>query len=260
MEKKTKAEIRHDKIRSMLIAKNFLTLSEFCEILNSSEATIRNDLRHLEEKGLIQRTYGGAIATGNTAFNSNMSMRSAAFKAEKESIANYVVNNILYSGQTIVLDAGTTNVEIAKKIVESSLKLTVLTNSFAAASILSESENIKLYVAGGYYDNLNSSFCDEQAQKFFSTMYADIFFLSVNGISTDVGFTISGNQNVSIKHAMLKSSKKCIVVADHSKLDKIGLKVVCGFNDVDTLLTDNKADREYINQLTNEGLDIILAT
>lgn len=258
-DKKNKADIRQEKIRSMLIAKDFVTLSEFCEALNSSEATIRNDLRYLEGEGLIKRTHGGALATGNTAFNSNISMRSSAHKNEKEAIASFVTKNILTSGQTIVLDAGTTNIEIAQRILESSLELTVLTNSLAAASILSKSEKIKLYLAGGSYDSLTSSFTDESAQKFFETMRSDIFFLSVNGISAEVGFTISGDDNAAIKQSMMKSSKKCIVTADHSKLNKIGLKVVCGFEDIDTLITDNKANEDDISQLTNRGLNVILA-
>lgn len=258
-DKKNKAEIRQNKIRGMLIVKDFVTLSEFCEALNSSEATIRNDLRYLEGNGLIKRTYGGALATGNTAFNSNINMRSAAHKSEKEVIANYVTKNILSSGQTIVLDTGTTAIEIAQKIIESDLELTVLTNSFAAASILSKSERIKFYLAGGSYDPLTASFYDESAQKFFETMHADVFFLSVNGISKEIGLTVSGNYNTTMKKLMIKSSDKCIVTADHSKLNKAGLKVVCGFEDIDMIITDDNADKKTVNQLIELGINVILA-
>jgi len=252
-----KSEIRHEKIRSMLIANDLVTVNEFCKILNCSEATVRNDLRYLEEMRLIKRTHGGAVATGSTALNSNMSMRSAAFKHEKDIIANYVINHILFPGQTIILDSGTTNTEIAQKIVESSLELTVLTNSFTAASILSRTDRVKLYIAGGCCDHMTSSFYDETAKNLFNTMRADIFFLSVNGISHEVGFTISGHEEASVKQAMIKCSQKCIVTADHSKLGKIGLKVVCGFGDVDTLITDGNANMERVKKLKNTGLNVI---
>ena len=90
-------------------------------------------------------------------------------------------------------------------------------------------------------------------------MRADIFFLSVNGISNKAGFTLSGHEEVPIKQTMIQCSQKCIVTADYSKLGKIGLKVICGFNDVDTLITDSAANPEEVKNLKKHGLNVILA-
>ena len=256
---KSKGELRREKIRTMLIAKDFITLGEFCKTLNASEATIRNDLRYLENKGLIKRTYGGALATGNTAFNSNISMRLQAHLPEKESIATYIVNNILKSGQVIILDTGTTSAMIAKKIIASDLNLTVLTNSFEAATILSSSDKINLYLAGGHYDPLTAAFNDEIAQHFFENMYADIFFLSVNGISLNAGLSVSGSYNTIMKKLMLKAASKCIVTADSSKLDKTGLKIICDFDQVTSIITDNKASNTIIKKYQQQDIEIIVA-
>ena len=258
--KKSKADIRQEKIRSMLIAKDFVTLNEFCLILKSSEATIRNDLRYLEAKGLIKRTFGGALATGNTAFNSNLAMRSLAHKQEKDEIADYVVKHVLKSGMTIILDTGTTSSELAKKIIQSDLDLTVLTNSFGVAEIMTKSNKIKLYLAGGLYNPLIDAFNDESAQIFFGSVRADIFFLSVNGISEEFGFTVSGNYNTTMKKLMIKAANLICVTADNSKFNKVSLKVVCGYDDVDIVITDSGIDKDLLNRLLQRGVNIVLAS
>ncbi len=256
---KSKTEIRHEKIRGMLIANDLVTVAEFCQALDCSEATIRNDLRYLEELGLLKRSFGGAVANGKTALYSNMNMRSVAYRKEKESIAAYIVKHILSSGQTIILDSGSTAVEIAKKILESSLELTVLTNSFAAASLLTNSDKIKLYMASGCYDERSASFHDELSQALFETMRADICFLGVNGVSHEAGFTISGHEEASIKQAMIRCSQKCIVPADTSKLGKIGLKIICSLTDVDTLICDTDNGDGELDLLKSAGLNVVFA-
>ncbi len=256
---KSKTEIRHEKIRGLLIANDLVTVSDFCRALNCSEATIRNDLRYLEGQGLIKRSFGGAVANGNTALYANMSMRAIAYKKEKETIARYIVDHVLSSGQTIILDSGTTHVEIAQKILESSLELTVLTCSFAAASILVKSSRIKLFIAGGRYDDRDASFHDEISQAIFHSMRADICFLSVNGVSETAGFTIPSPEEAAIKQAMLRCSQKRIVTADHSKLGRIGLKVVCGFDEVDTLITNAPGHYEAVGKFQELGLEVIIA-
>ena len=256
---KKKTEIRHEKIRSMLIANDLVTVAEFRQALNCSEATIRNDLRYLEERGLLKRSYGGAVATGSTARRTNMNMRSVAYKKEKEAIAEYIVNHVLLSGQTIILDSGSTSLEIAQRIAESELELTVLTNSFTIAATLIHSPRVKLFLAGGNYDPEPAAFHDEFSVALFNTMRADICFLSVNGVSSEAGFTISGFEEAPIKQAMIKASHECYVIADHSKLGKIGLKVICNFSDVTALVCDKHNNDEIAKELEASGLRIILA-
>ncbi len=256
---KSKTEIRHEKIRSMLIANDLVTVAEFCQTFNCSEATIRNDLRFLEERGLLKRSYGGAVATGHTAIHTNMNTRSVAYKKEKEAIANYIVNHLLTSGQTIILDSGSTCVEIAQSIVESELELTILTNSFAIATILTHSSRVKLFLTGGNYDPEPAAFHDEFSIALFNTMRADLCFLSVNGVSYEAGFTISGFEEAPIKQAMIRASRQNYVVADHSKLGKIGLKVICNLSDVTALVSDKFDSNEEIKALESAGLRIIFA-
>lgn len=254
-----KTQARHEKILSLVNANDLVSLGEFCEILKCSESTIRNDLKYLEENGMLRRTFGGAVATGDTPYNVNVSQRAKAYKQEKKDIAGYIVNTILSSGMTITLDSGTTNVEIAQRIIQSALELTVITNSLPAAAVLSKTSGVKLFLAGGEYNNQQGSFTDQTTNDFLMTMRSDMFFLAVNGVSEDAGFTIAGPQETQSKQTMIRCSKQVYAVSDHSKIGKTGLKIVCGFDLVNTLITDDRADIEEIKKLEEAGLKVMLA-
>lgn len=248
---------RHDKIRNLLITNKLLNVDEFCEILNCSEATIRNDLRYLEELGYIKRTYGGAVATENTTYNTDVNLRTSVLNEEKQAITDYVVKNILTPGQIITLDTGSTNAILAQKIVEAQLELTIITNSLVSASILAKSEKVNLYLVGGFYNNHTSSFQDEITPVILESIRSDIYFLAPNGISARVGITITDPKEVLIKQMMIKHANRSIALADHTKVGKSGFKVICGFDDLSMLITDNKSDNNEITQLKESGLAVV---
>ncbi len=130
----SKAEKRHIEIRNRLTANGVVGLGELCEILQCSESTIRNDLSFLEEKGELRRTIGGAIPIGMAHLGRDMATRCELYKVQKQSIARYIVSQVIGSGSTVMLDAGTTNIEIAQAILESSKPMSVITNNFPAAA------------------------------------------------------------------------------------------------------------------------------
>jgi DeoR/GlpR family transcriptional regulator of sugar metabolism len=254
-----KVERRHEQIRSMLLQHNMVTVAEFCQALNCSESTIRNDLRQLEQQGIVKRTFGGAVLAQDVPFKSHVNMRASQNIEEKNEIAQYVVDHVLTDGATITLDSGTTNVAIAKKIVESSLEnLTVITNSFAAASILTKTDKIKLYVAGGSYDYDRACFYDDYTSLYIRTMRSEYFFLSVIGIHADVGLTIGEPNETNIKQVMMSCAAKTIVVADCSKIGKVGFKWIAGLDAADKLITNENADPDAVQALTMRGLDVVL--
>ncbi len=251
----SKAEKRHIEIRNRLTANGVVGLGELCEILQCSESTIRNDLSFLEEKGELRRTIGGAIPIGMAHLGRDMATRCELYKVQKQSIARYIVSQVIGSGSTVMLDAGTTNIEIAQAILESSKPMSVITNNFPAAAALTTAPHVDLYVSGGRYQREKSSL---DSEAFFQTMRSDLFFLAVSGIAHDVGYTIPNVEEVRTKHAMMRCSSKTIAVVDHSKLGKVGLKLVCGFDQINTIISDDQADISEVEKLRNLGVQVIL--
>lgn len=251
-----KVEIRHKKICNLLSSTDHLSIPQLRTELKCSEATVRNDLRELEQKGMVKRVYGGVISTGNTLHEVPLVTRKILYQESKEKIASYVIKNILKPHQTIILDAGTTTLALATNIAQSQLPLTVATNSIPCVSILAKNPEIKIYIAGGVYDSKVGSCHDLQTINSFNLLYTDIFFLCPTGISVDTGFTVPDQGGADVKRAMMKRASKTIVLADQSKFDKTGLHVISRLHEVEYVITDNQLPNEMITKFKNAGLII----
>lgn len=254
-----KIDGRHMKIRELLIKYEHLTVPELCGNLNCSEATMRNDLWDLEKQGFLKRVYGGAMSNGNTPFNAGLQIRESAFIEEKKAIARFVVKTMIVESQTIIMDTGTTSVELAKQIVELPYPLTILTNSLQVAYIISQNERHILHLAGGCYDHSVGSFHDNETLKFIETVCADVFFVCPSSISVEVGLAVPDPNEAAVKRLMIKKSGKVVALADHSKLEKRGFRVICPSSDVDCIVTDEGVKNEDLIKLKETGAKVHIA-
>jgi len=252
----SKALERQDSIRDLLLSKGTLTLSELCTAFNCSEATIRNDLTKLEKSGVLKRVLGGAVACENTSRNSGITKRMRIQNAEKNAIAEYVVREIIRPNTIITLDSGTTNMAIAQKLLDYKIPCTVITNSFIVATIASKSPNIQLCLAGGLYDAEHASFHDDVSSLILKSIRSEFAFISPNGISPNGDITNSGLTENAIKQQMIQQASKTIVLADHTKIGNIELKILCRVNDVFLIVTDSNATEAQLKILRNAGFNI----
>jgi len=259
MQTNKKALIRQKEIAEYISLKGAATLSELCKKFSSSEATIRNDLTKLEKDGLIKRILGGAISNEDNVRNTVLATRMNRNNAEKKQIAEYIAENIIKPGMTITLDSGTSTLYLAKEIAARRIPCTVITNSFQAAQALIKSSDVRICLCGGWYDPDHGSFHDEMSESVMNTYFSEICFLSPNGIDTNGLITNSGISENSIKMKMINRSHRVIVLADHSKLNKTELKVLCTSNEIESVITDSSADSNLITKLQQAGFNIIQA-
>lgn len=259
MNNSKKAQERHNLIRDMLLEKDLIRIQEFCDTLNVSEATIRNDLTFLEKQHVLKRILGGAVSTEGTPRNTNYHLRSSLYVEEKKQIAKYAVAHYISSGMTIILDAGTTCCYLAQELLKCNISCTVITNSFTVATILEKSMNIQLYMIGGKYDREHSSFYDHTAIAEIKSIYSDLYFLSPNGIDIKGNITSSASGEHEVKQAFIKQANKIIVVGDHSKLGKTALKVLCHLDNIHCIITDQFADIKMVKAFEEKDIDIHLA-
>lgn len=251
---------RQTKIRSLLIARQHMSIPELCQEFECSEATIRIDLTEMERNGLAKRVYGGVMSTGNASFNVGMPARFTAFQEEKIAICEHVVKKYLTHGQTIIIDAGTTCIELARLVSALPYRLTVLTNSLPAANAILANENHILHLAGGCYDPAVGSFHDQATIDFLNQIHADIFFMCPSGVSKDAGFASPDLGEAVTKQAMIKKAARVIVLADHSKLNRSGFRHICGLDEVEVLVTDRNASRQELATLEEGGCIVEIAT
>lgn len=249
-----KVALRHREIVSMVNEQETLYLEDFVQRLSCSESTIRNDLRLLEQKGLLRRVFGGATRASLLS----LSVRSSKNKAAKMAIAAYAFERFIRPGLTVTLDTGSSVMELAQKILEADIPLTVITPSFHVATILVGAKQVELNLVGGKYDRYTGGFYDENTNPVLRTMHSDLYFMSAK-VACPVGFTIGTDGEVSIRQTMIACSSKTMALIDSSKIGGVNFKVVCGFDEVDTIITDDKADKAAVRELEKTGVQVCCA-
>lgn len=245
---------RLDEIRDWLIEKGTVYVTQLSNVYHVSENTIRRDLIVLEEEGICYRTKGGATFLKSSQLAGPFVKRIEKNREIKKAIAK-AASELVENGMTIIIDSGTTCFELSE-ILKKRSHLTVITNSLAAANILSGNPDITVIVSGGIVHKQSRSLTGAPAETFFSQFHADILFLSVKAVSVDYGFSEHTIPEASVKKNMMSAAERIVVLADNSKLDK---KALCPLAKIDTaqlLITDSYADNEFIKRLKKTGIAI----
>lgn len=236
----TAAEDRQIKIIELLRAENFVSLRMLSDQFETSAATVRRDLDELEAAGLLRRTHGGAVGINQVALDVSHEARAVSYLIEKQAIAK-IAAGLIHDGDTVLLDAGTTSLEVAKQL-STKQKLTLITNSLDIIAELTRSNIKNLYTIGGEFTPTNRSFRGPLAEQFIHQFTVDKLILNVSSIELDRGvLCTSSPANARIQHSMIKISRRIIVVADHSKFTKSSLSVIADIEDVSAIITDQLA-------------------
>jgi len=240
---------RRNKIIELLKENHSISVSDLCDILEASEATIRRDLSILESSGKLERTHGGAIYNESNRINSEeiLSTKEGKSLVEKQLIAKKAFD-LLENHDTVVLDAGTTTYELAYLIGQSNLHLTIVTNSMIVFKELAKNPNVELIILGGKVRTNTLASVGSVAVELMQRLYVDKAFLGANGISLNEGFTTTDMDEAGIKRAMIQSSKQRIILADNSKFNKVYINQFAPVSMIDIIITDNQTNKEYLNE------------
>lgn len=248
---------RYKEIADMVQKKKRVLVSELSKKFNVSEVTIRKDLNELEEIGVCRRFHSGAVAAEAGVFDVPVKHKVTVARHLKQRIAReavqMVTNNI-----TVMIDAGSTAHSIAYYL-KGRKNIRVVTNSLMVGTELADDKGIELILTGGNVRPVSQALVGSVALETMSKIHVDIAFVGTMGISEERGFTSSTIAEAQGKEAMLSAARQKVIVADHTKLEKISFVTFAGINDVDLLITDDEADPKIIKNLRKTGLEIILA-
>ena len=252
-------EERHEKILQMLKDKKRVEVQELSELFEVSEDTIRRDLRIMEQKGKVHRTYGGAILPDKVNSYENFIVRENIQNDVKQSIAS-LAQSFIQERDTLLLDGSTTVAKIVP-LLSGYKNLTVITNSITIAyDILHQCPNINLHIIGGIVRNDIGNSISIESLKDIEKLYVDKVFLSACSISLKGELTTPIIEDAHVKKAMLNAGREVYILADSSKFGQKSLMEFGKIKPEYTIISDSDLPDEInedLQALINRGLKIL---
>lgn len=219
--------------------------------LGVSEITIRRDLLLLEQEGVLDRTYGGAVLKKQLASEPRWDDAVGVNAAEKDALAAAAAE-MIEPQDTVFFGSGTTVVNILRH-VDPELVARVVTHSLAVAS---EARGLSLEVLflGGLYRPQLGAVEGTWPLDMINQVYADKAFLGADSLDVRAGLTTPSMAAATIELAMIRRTRgEVVVLADSSKIGMVGPLVICPLDQIDVILVDDGVDPGVVKQIQRAG-------
>ncbi|HPO82756.1 MAG TPA: DeoR/GlpR family DNA-binding transcription regulator [bacterium] len=247
---------RRNRILEILQEKGAIEVTELAKFFNVTGATIRRDLEILERDGLLRRTHGGAVLPVSISYEPLYSSQKRKNLKEKMAIGKMAAD-LIYDGDTIFIESGTTNFQIAKNI-KNRHNLTVVTNSIDIARELLDSSGIHIILTGGDLRKETVALIGPLAERTLRELRVDKVFLGISAIVPGKGMSTASTMEAQIKRLIIEMGREVIGLADYSKFGKEVFAFVAPTKVLNKLITDSGTSQEYINTLKEEGVEVIV--
>lgn len=247
---------RRERIIQLLTERSKILVPELCDIFCVSAATIRGDLRDLENDGQLRRTHGGAIPLGQAAFEPGTTAKEVERVAEKRRIAALAAD-FVQDGDTIALDSGTTILEFAKRLT-GKRNLTVVTNAIDVASFLEANSDVNLLLVGGAVRRGFRCTTGPVTLAGLAGLNVDTAYMAANAFTVENGFTTPNLDHAEVKKTMLGLAARSVMLMDSSKVGRIAFAGFAGLGDIDKLVTDTgmSATMQMKLREANENVEV----
>lgn len=244
---------RQQYIRTLLATTGKVLAVDLSKKFGVSEHTIRRDLADLTKSGICRRVYGGAVALAPSS--GNLHQRASEQSERKDALAQAALR-LLVANQCIFLDAGSTNLAIARAIGRD-LPLTIVTNSPAIAAELLDKDNVTLIILGGQVDREIGGTVGVLAVETINRLTFDLTFLGACAIDAQEGLTVFNLEDASFKRAVLARSGTTAVAVLNEKLLSVARHKVASLDAISTIIVEKDAPQTRLQPLTDKGASII---
>jgi DeoR/GlpR family transcriptional regulator of sugar metabolism len=250
------AEERRTQILQIIRSAGRVRVNGLATRFNTSAVTIRSDLNELHQRGLVLRSHGGAVLPETILRESPVHERLKAHSDEKRRIGAMAAT-LIDNGETIILDSGTTTLEIARQIKKKA-GLQVITNGVNIAAELVDARDVQVFIVGGTVRGESASISGHFAEQMLEQFSADKFFLSGAGCDLDFGVSGANLEETIVTRAMIRIAREIILVADSSKFSKRSMSRIALFSQIDTVISNTNLDEEVQEKLRAIGCNLIL--
>lgn len=246
----------------MVRANGAVSLRELARVVQTSEVTVRRDVRALEAEGLLDRRHGGAVLPGGFTRESGFPQKSHLATAEKTAIADLAAG-LVEEGEAIVVGAGTTTQELARRLARVP-GLTVVTNSLLVAQALAHANRVEVVMTGGTLRGSNYALVGSGAEQSLQGLRVSKAFLSGSGLTAERGLSTSNMLSASVDRALVQAAAEVVVLADHSKLGTDTMFQTVPTDVITRLVTDESPGHDdraatELQALADQGVQIAVA-
>jgi DeoR/GlpR family transcriptional regulator of sugar metabolism len=219
-----------------------------------SEMTVRRDLARLAREGKLTRVHGGAVQDRAEPPFAEIAVE----RLDAKQRIGRAAADLVEDGQTIMLDIGTTTLQLARALHGRSL--TVITSNLAAMEDLLPEEGVEIVLVGGVVRRNYRSLVGVLAEDALRQLSADIAFLGASGFRhDDLGVMDTTMVEVPIKRAMLGAAERAVLLADAQKFSMGGVVRVCGAEELDAVVTDAGPDEPAVTAMEQAGVEVVCA-
>jgi DeoR/GlpR family transcriptional regulator of sugar metabolism len=238
------AEQRRALILDEVRRRGGVRVNELTRKLGVSDMTVRRDLDALARQGVLEKVHGGAVpvveaSTHEPGFEAKSGLEPTA----KEDIARTAAS-LVTPGSAVALSGGTTTYALAHHLLDVP-DLTVVTNSVRVADVFhsaqrssGQRQGAATVVLTGGVRTPSDSLVGPVADQAIASLHFDVLFLGVHGISPQAGLSTPNLAEAETNRRLVRSARRVVVVADHTKWGTVGLSSFATLSQVDTLVTD----------------------
>ena len=246
---------RRNAILEKLQAERRVVVSELSQIYKVSEETIRRDLEKLENDGFVIKSYGGAVINENANVDLPFNIRKKRNVISKQKIAE-VISSRIKDGTSIMLDASSTAVYIAKALKERK-NLTLITNSIEILIEMFDTPNVNVLSTGGAMREGSFALVGPQTDKMLKSYHVDVAIVSAKGFDLETGMTDTEELHANNKKTMLHAGREKVLAVDSSKFGKTAFTEIGTLEDISMVVTDAKPDEVWLQAFKEYGIDCI---
>ena len=232
-------------------------VSELSDRLGVSQVSIRRDLQHLEELGLLKRVHGGAVLVPGA----NSGGKQTIAQLEKKERIGRAAARLIQPNERIIFDSGTTPLQVARSIDSDLLNsgnLTFISANLPLIREMGSKTSLHTIVLGGIYLPAYEVMVGPQTIEQLKGLHADKMFLGTDGMTLAHGLTTANVLEAEVDRAMAHASTQVIAVSDSSKIGVIGLATIMSLKEIDKLITDKDAPQAFVETLRGYGVEVIL--
>jgi DeoR/GlpR family transcriptional regulator of sugar metabolism len=248
-------EQRREKIIELLRENGSCRIQELKKIFKVSEPTIRQDLEIMEQSGLIIRQHGGAFISNYSSFASTIQLERHTNMDLKARISAKAAE-FVSSGDSIILDSGTTITEMIKHLANKK-NLKIVTPAINITLALGKEPTNTILMTGGEFKAPTLSLTGEKSIGIFKDLYVEKLFLAAGGFSLTAGLTYPSFTDLPLKKAMINSAKTVYLLVDSSKLEKVLFASLGCLDKINFLITDSGITQDYIDKLAGINIKTI---